>query len=110
MGKRSIEGFSDIGHTVNTHSKTLEHITVEKRGEIIKLMMSNIYTDKIPELISQTGLRSELPCSAWNYNDSLNIISMYLRMVQGANNLTAEALGTFLIKLVAKQESRWLRI
>lgn len=68
MGKRSIEGFSDISHTVNTHSKTLEHITVEERGEIVKLMTSNIYTNKIPELISKTGLRSEQPLSAWNYN------------------------------------------
>lgn len=62
MGKRSIEGFSDISHTVNTHGKTLEHITVEERGEIIKVIMSNIYTDKIPQVISKTGLRSELSC------------------------------------------------
>lgn len=51
MCKRSIEGFSDISHTVNTHSKSLEHITVEERGEIIKLMTSNLYTDKIPKTL-----------------------------------------------------------
>lgn len=32
MGKRSVEGFSDVSHTINTHGKTLEHITVEERG------------------------------------------------------------------------------
>lgn len=55
MGKRSIEGFSDISHTINTYGKTLEHVTVEDRGEIIKVIMSNIYTYKIPQLISRTG-------------------------------------------------------
>lgn len=61
MRKRSIEGFSDISHTVNTHSKSLEHITVEQRGEIIKLMMSNLYTDKIPKTLIKDRLEVTAP-------------------------------------------------
>lgn len=36
MSEGTIEGFSDVSHAVNTHSKTLEHITVE-RAEIYSL-------------------------------------------------------------------------
>lgn len=61
MRKRSIEGFSDISHTVNTHSKSLEHITVEERGEIIKLMTSNLYTDKIPKTLIKDRVEVTVP-------------------------------------------------
>lgn len=61
MRKRSIEGFSDISHTVNTHSKSLEHITVEERGEIIKLMTSKPYADKIPKTLIKDRLEVTAP-------------------------------------------------
>lgn len=32
MSEGSVEGFSDVSHTVNTHCKTLEDITVKERG------------------------------------------------------------------------------
>lgn len=38
MSKGSVEGFSDVSQTVNTHGKTLEHITVGERGEIYSWM------------------------------------------------------------------------
>lgn len=34
MSERSVEGFSDVGHVVNTHSEALEHVTVQERREI----------------------------------------------------------------------------
>lgn len=61
MRKRSIEGFSDISHTINTHSKSLEHITVEERGKIINLMMSKLYTDKIPKTYIKDRLEVTAP-------------------------------------------------
>lgn len=34
VSKGSVESFSDVSHTVNTHSKSLEHIAVEEKGEM----------------------------------------------------------------------------
>lgn len=72
MRKRSIESFSDISHTVNTYCKTLEHITVEERGEIKKTMFRFIPI-KYPKLISKTCLRSQLLCSTWNYDNIIQV-------------------------------------
>lgn len=46
MGKWSVESLSDISHTVNTHSKTLEDIAVDERYTVILLIIIQIKQTK----------------------------------------------------------------
>ena len=47
MSEGSVEGFSDVSHTVNTHSKALEHVAVEEKGEMstndLNILVSILY-------------------------------------------------------------------